>query len=494
MDVFLPPNQRGRLSSAQKQRLAVSHTRRQVINAAAELLIWSHSAEAMKIKNFADCWDSFLLACHGGQSINSDTVKSAMQTMQTIIRKLRQELNSFARGQGFMLTDQFLIDASEIFHGDNQEGKIRRCFKARKIRKEEERQPNIEANQPSIFASNDSKIVPFASLAELVRATSVAAASSEEDDEIFQLEKEIYNKRVKATLQRLRGAAKRQERGVVVASIDISPLNHVAALISAAAMCQWDLTEGACTTNTPSNADDEGSVKLIVGESVHELRCYDDFLCLLDGIVSNRVKLDINAETFMSGEGVATTKALCNLLDRHVKRQDFLLLTPSQVCLAREVHQKFSDLGCRMHLHNADDLGERLGRAGAKAGDITISLAWDTYDDLDLHVFLPTGEEISYQNKKAKNGGIAFLDVDMNAGGRERTCGECSLGRYRESDSRIIWNIQSCCSELWLSLLRQKRRHPVEGQCCDERQEPVLFRRMQGQRKPVQCDRLRVCL
>lgn len=47
-------------------------------------------------------------------------------------------------------------------------------------------------------------------------------------------------------------------------------------------------------------------------------------------------------------------------------------------------------------------------RAGK--GVITISMLWNTTDDIDLHVVTPSGEEIYYANPQA-GGGI--LDVDM---------------------------------------------------------------------------------
>ena len=59
-----------------------------------------------------------------------------------------------------------------------------------------------------------------------------------------------------------------------------------------------------------------------------------------------------------------------------------------------------------------DDLEERLEREGGKAGSVQLSLAWDDYNDLDLHVFCPSGERIYFNNKASECGGE--LDVDMN--------------------------------------------------------------------------------
>lgn len=61
-----------------------------------------------------------------------------------------------------------------------------------------------------------------------------------------------------------------------------------------------------------------------------------------------------------------------------------------------------------------DDFRVRLERAGAKTGDVQVSMGWDNVNDIDLHVQAPSGEVIYYRNRNSRCGGE--LDVDMNAG------------------------------------------------------------------------------
>lgn len=59
-----------------------------------------------------------------------------------------------------------------------------------------------------------------------------------------------------------------------------------------------------------------------------------------------------------------------------------------------------------------DDLDVRVKREGGKSGEVQVSLTWDDFNDLDLHLFCPSGERIYFNNRESSCGGE--LDIDMN--------------------------------------------------------------------------------
>ena len=65
-------------------------------------------------------------------------------------------------------------------------------------------------------------------------------------------------------------------------------------------------------------------------------------------------------------------------------------------------------------------IGERLQSYGAKTGDVQISIAWNTIDDIDLHVMFSPGNGLTDNiNWTSPIGRLSqgMLDIDMNANG-----------------------------------------------------------------------------
>jgi hypothetical protein len=64
------------------------------------------------------------------------------------------------------------------------------------------------------------------------------------------------------------------------------------------------------------------------------------------------------------------------------------------------------------------EIGKRLALAGAKTGDVQISIAWNSTDDIDLHVSFSPGnglvDNINWTNRFGQITG-GMLDIDMNA-------------------------------------------------------------------------------
>lgn len=85
----------------------------------------------------------------------------------------------------------------------------------------------------------------------------------------------------------------------------------------------------------------------------------------------------------------------------------------------------------------ADSIKERVKKAGGKVEGVTlrVSLSWFNKDDLDLHIFEPSGrgasslmDHIHFRQKRGWTGGC--LDVDMNAG----------YDLTREPVENVVWS------------------------------------------------------
>jgi len=55
-----------------------------------------------------------------------------------------------------------------------------------------------------------------------------------------------------------------------------------------------------------------------------------------------------------------------------------------------------------------------IANAGARTGPVTVSLLWDTNDDLDLYVTSPLGDTVYYGNMYSSSGGILDVDRQVN--------------------------------------------------------------------------------
>ena len=404
LHIFLPHRDRGRPKKRKRDEDKEDKVPdRQLVNSIVEILIWSRTVKALGNEAFVQSYERFI-----GAAATHEALKRNLQVMQTIIRNYRKELNEYAREQGFMLSTEFELDESKLSLKKIKRAKTGDLTNLTRLARKKQAQRVLKMIHFR-FASDPSKSTKYGSIRELLRDT-VQAPDTE--DEVATMERNIHVARVKATVKYLRSLVKDLNKSVVVASMENADANHTVAALTAAAMSTWPLDEetGAIPVRE--------SPKLLIAGVERAMSSFEDLVNLLDTI-SLGIKNESDAPTFLDESGTATTKAVINLTDRHLESDAILLLiTTAHVSLPGDVMAKLISNGCSVHCHDADDIGERLNREKAQQGDITISLAWDSYDDLDLHVIVPGGEEISYANKNS-NDGLCNLDVDMNAGGHD---------------------------------------------------------------------------
>lgn len=132
------------------------------------------------------------------------------------------------------------------------------------------------------------------------------------------------------------------------------------------------------------------------------------------------------------------------------------------------------------------DIERRVVEAGGNIqGALVASLSWTSADDLDLHMSLPGGGEISYARKKASGG---ELDVDMCVQGRHS--GKCNerpvenivfmdepaAGRYKVYVQNFNYHLNTLPQNMQVALMQEGRSASKEEKQLRLTQDrPVLF-------------------
>ena len=121
--IFLPHRDRGKCRKPRRNgspSMLVSG--RQVVNSVAEILIWSHTTIGRSNPAFVSTYESLLRSNCFGRSM-ADSAKDTLHRLQTIIRRERKILNSYARDNGYMLTDLLALDSDAITFQKIRQGK-----------------------------------------------------------------------------------------------------------------------------------------------------------------------------------------------------------------------------------------------------------------------------------------------------------------------------------------------------------------------------------
>ena len=94
----------------------------------------------------------------------------------------------------------------------------------------------------------------------------------------------------------------------------------------------------------------------------------------------------------------------------------------------------------------ARELRRRLEQAGGRIGDINISLMWNNYNDLDLHVVCPSGERIHGGNRLSQCKGE--LDVDANV-----------KADTKKPVENVVWDVGDSEEGLYKVYVHHYKRH-----------------------------------
>lgn len=410
INTFIPHNGRGSKIRS-----------RNVVQSIAELMIWSQtscSSEAFS-KPLSDIVG---LSCPD----DNDKIISCVHVMQTAIRRWRQKLNASAREQGFSLCTLFQMDDGAITLNmvkRAKEGDVTRL-----------KQLASKAEKPSILSliahrsTDPAKAIPAESITALSNSWK-RIETKDETDEVYQLQLQIQEATVKATIDLLRrsipepaSSETKASSKSVIASLDQSAYGDGSAILVAAALddrcviAKEEPSSSSSTSSSPcassdSPSDNTNTVSLFIGEEECNVSSFEAVMKALDVAFSKeRSESEGNDDN-----QPATTKHIQNVIERHVgPGENLLLFTSSDVKLEQRVLQSLQEQKSTIHCRIIDLYSVRMSREKAKVGDMTATLLWDCEADLDIHAICPNGDHI-YHGKR--NGGGGYLDVDMNASG-----------------------------------------------------------------------------
>lgn len=388
---------------------------RNVVQTVAEILIWSRCTSAMQHDSFSSAWDSM-------KECEEDSFIKSLHGMQTTIRRLRKELNDSARANGFSLYTSFRMDPSTINLPMLKKGKEGDVVMIRNLAAKAHN--NKVLTLIGARMTDPEKAIATSSISSLMHSwiplNKEDTSMDDQEKEMNELQLKIQEATVRATIEKLRKAmpkskdAATDDTMTTVASLDNTVTSDASAVLIAAAL------DTCCTWKEPKNTNDEendkmvpesSQVQLFIGEEQWNVSDPTSVMQRLDNIFSSSRERASNADE------VATTKAVQNLIERHLKPNGQLILFASaDVKLEARILSKLQKDNSTIHCHINDEFSRRMNREKAKVGDVTCTLLWNDYSDLDLHLHCPDGSHISYQNKEACGG---YLDVDMNAGGAQ---------------------------------------------------------------------------
>lgn len=120
---------------------------------------------------------------------------------------------------------------------------------------------------------------------------------------------------------------------------------------------------------------------------------------------------DIDINDFMAN--VLPGASSIELVVRNSQQANFVSLTAPMHAEVEQLFKWDNNFAWSYDGNITDSIREKVKRAGGKTdATLRVSLAWFNLDDLDLHIYEPSGRRIYFGDRRSPTGGE--LDVDMN--------------------------------------------------------------------------------